>query len=75
MADSRMVPFEIRECPGGVFEVVQDGKTTGPLCFGELIEQVAGMTAPFRKVDRIYPMKTPEQWARRFDFSNGESHG
>lgn len=48
------------------FEVVDEyGRTTGHLCFGELIEQVTGMVHP-KLGGAPYAMCTPEQWALRW---------
>ena len=40
-----------------------EGRTTGALCMGELLEQVIGMIYPEQR--KTYPMFTPEEWERR----------
>ena len=54
---------------GWHLEVIDEyGRTTGQLCFGELLEQIAGM-AHRRLGQPPYPMHTPEAWARRHEES------
>ena len=40
-----------------------EGRTTGALCMGELLEQVIGMIYPEQR--KTYPMFTPTEWEQR----------
>jgi hypothetical protein len=50
---------------GDNVEVMQDGKTTGQLCMGEVIEQVIGLIFPDTR--KVYPMHTEAEWLARFN--------
>lgn len=50
----------------GELEVWQDGKTTGPLVFGEMLEQVIRLLSPLPGPSAGYAMKTPQEWLEQF---------
>lgn len=61
--------FTIEKAPsytGGKDEmqVWQDGKTSGPLCMGELIEQMLGLLGVMQA--HTCTMLTPQEWADRW---------
>lgn len=68
LTDSRSIadfePFIVQPHTEGGWEVVQDGKTTGALCLGELLETVVKLAVPGTPGPR-YAMHTPEEWEAR----------
>ena len=60
-----METIEIRVVRRGKdVEVVDaEGRTTGPLCMGECLEQVIGLI--YAEERKTYPMHTPAHWAER----------
>lgn len=58
------IKIEIIRSPENGLQVWVDGKTTGQLCLGEMIEQVFALLHP--DTCRAYPMATPEEWAQRW---------
>lgn len=57
---SEEIKIEIIRSPENDLQVWVDGKTTGPLCLGEMIEQVFALLHPV--ACRAYRMATPEEW-------------
>jgi hypothetical protein len=54
-------------CHGG-FEVEFDGKSSGDLGFGEMIEQIIGLTHPKLDKERPrYPMMSPLDWKKYYE--------
>lgn len=45
-------------------EVIENGETTGPLTWDEMLGQIASMTFPVSKGTPLYRMATSEQWEK-----------
>lgn len=56
-----MKPIIIQQDSEGALEVIQDGRTTGALTLGEMIEQVLSLVPVTLGAPR-YPMKTAKEW-------------
>jgi hypothetical protein len=64
MSDHPHEILSITRDENGALEVWQDGKTTGSLCFGEMLEQVVALLSSSSRFARQYPMDTPDGWKR-----------
>lgn len=51
--------------PDGSFEVVEEDRTTGRLCFDEMLGQVVRLAHPSIPKSSGYPMLTVNQWKAR----------
>lgn len=64
MREPKFTDITVREHADGGWEVLQDGKTTGQLCLGEMLEMVVKLAVPEMPGPR-YTMRTPEQMEQR----------
>ena len=56
------IEIRVRRRGNDVEVLDSDGRTTGPLCMGETIEQVLGLVFPGQ--NKTYPMRNREEWGR-----------
>lgn len=67
MSRPRFSPITIQPCrdeessDSCAWEVLQDGKTSGALCFGEMLELVVKLVNPGTP-GPVYGMRTREEW-------------
>ena len=63
-----MRTITVRQDDKGGYEVLEGERTSGQLCFGEMLEQVTRLLPPPER--RPYEMRTEPEWAERLNRRN-----
>lgn len=57
-----MTRITVTRLPSGAFSIWQNGRNSGPLCMGEMIEQTLKLLVP-NMPGSPYPMRTDDEWS------------